>query len=81
MEIQPGMAPSHVSTKEAVMKRFPGKIVMAAIILSCGFVMQVDQSERAGSHKAGPETISRDVAFNTQHTAREVGTQSERSSW
>lgn len=81
MEIRPGVAPRHVSTKEAVMKRFPGKIVMAAIILSCGFVMQVDQPERVRSHNSGPETISRDVAFNTQHTAREVGTKNERSSW
>ena len=64
------------------MKRFPGKIVMAAIILSCGFVMQVEQSEQTRSHQAGPETISRDVAFNAQPSAREARLpemQSERS--
>lgn len=54
------------------MKRFPGKIVMAAIILSCGFVMQVEQSERVKSHQPDQERFSRDVAFNAQHTSREV---------
>lgn len=28
------------------MKNYRGKLVMAAIILSCGLVMQVEQSER-----------------------------------
>ncbi len=66
------------------MNRFHGKIVMAAIILSCGFVMQAEQSERAKSNQAGPEMISRDVAFNTPQTARQtkpLETQSERGSW
>ena len=54
------------------MKRFPGKIVMAAIILSCGFVMQVEQSERARPHRAEQETLNREVAFNAQHAARDV---------
>ena len=64
------------------MKRFPGKIVMAAIILSCGFVMQVEQPERAKSHQPEHGWFSRDMAFNTQHTSREVRLlemQSERS--
>jgi len=65
------------------MKRFPGKIVMAAIILSCGFVMQVEQSERTRPHQPEQERFSRDVAFNAQHTAKEariLERQSERDS-
>lgn len=54
------------------MKRFHGKIVMAAIILSCGLVMQVEQSERSASRQADQEAIAREVALNTYHPAREA---------
>ncbi|HBA87014.1 MAG TPA: hypothetical protein DCZ75_03205 [Geobacter sp.] len=53
------------------MKRFPGKIVMAAIILSCGFVMQAEQSaENAKSRQPPAPVASREVAFNAPDAAR-----------
>ena len=52
------------------MKRFPGKVIMAMIILSCGFVMQAEQSERESLKQASKEAHSRDMALNAPDTAK-----------
>lgn len=62
------------------MKNYRGKLVMAAIILSCGLVMQAEQSERA-QLKQNTDEIRRNaensqVAHNSSTVAR-----NENSSW
>lgn len=55
------------------MKRFPEKTVMAAIILSCGFVMNADPSaQRAKAKRLGSEAPKVSVAAQTPvgHPAR-----------
>lgn len=79
-----GVTPRTLSTMEPAMKRFPGKVIMAAIILSCGFVMQVEQSERTHSKQAEPAERSQDLAYNAPDSAsgtRYLPLQNERSSW
>lgn len=66
------------------MKRFPGKLVMAVIILSCGFVMQAEQSERANLRQADRQLDSRDAAINAPDVAKAVKVsdlRGDRSSW
>ncbi|WP_136524220.1 hypothetical protein [Geomonas ferrireducens] len=58
------------------MKAFPAKLIMAAIILSCGFVMQAEQSEKA--HQKQDGAPHRFVAGTID---RSPGTDSSRTSW
>lgn len=57
------------------MKTFPAKLVMAAIILSCGFVMQVEKSEKArqkqdgAAHRFVAGTIERSPGTDNSHTS------------
>lgn len=54
------------------MKRFPGKLVMAVIILSCGFVMQAEQSAEKPKSKQSPTpTVSREIALNAPDAGRD----------
>ncbi|MBU5611865.1 hypothetical protein [Geomonas azotofigens] len=46
------------------MKSFPSKIVMAAIILSCGFVMQIEQSEKVQHRERNQHITNPEVAAN-----------------
>lgn len=58
------------------MKAFPAKLVMAAIILSCGFVMQVEQSEKARQKQDGASH-----RFVADAIDRSPGTDDSRTSW
>lgn len=53
------------------MKRLHGKLVMAAIILSCGLVMQAEQSERDSVQR--DRESRREAAFYTPDSARGAG--------
>ncbi|QXE90007.1 hypothetical protein [Geomonas subterranea] len=46
------------------MKSFPCKIVMAAIILSCGFVMQFEQSEKPRQRQRNQQLTNPQIADN-----------------
>lgn len=67
------------------MKRFRGKIIMAAIILSCGFVMQFEQASEAGkSDPSGPRLQRHDVAHIEPQSAGDGNVSSlsgSRSPW
>ena len=64
------------------MKRFPGKIIMAAIILSCGFVMQAEQSAQGNKSKQFYNgAATRDVAFNSHAPAKDAKGVGARASW
>lgn len=66
------------------MKRYPGKIVMAAIILSCGFVMQVEQASEKKMKLHDAADRSAEVAFNDSNPApntRVATLHADRSSW
>ena len=62
------------------MKNYRGKFVMAAIILSCGLVMQAEQSERVqlkqNSDGIRKTAENSPVAHNSRTVAR-----NENSSW
>lgn len=58
------------------MKAFPAKLIMAVIILSCGFVMQAEQSEKARQKQDGAS--HRFVAGTID---RSPGTDDTRTSW
>lgn len=62
------------------MKNYRGKFVMAAIILSCGLVMQAEQSERA-QLKQENDVSSRSAQDSTvAHDSKTVA-RNENSSW
>jgi hypothetical protein len=63
------------------MKRFPGKVVMAAIILSCGFVMQAEQSERSHQRQEAREMVNPEPTASLAAAQRKVELQSQRASW
>lgn len=63
------------------MKRFPGKIVMAAIILSCGFVMQAEQSEKSHLKQGNCQIVNPESTARLVAAQREVDLQSRRASW
>lgn len=46
------------------MKSLTGKIMMAVIILSCGFVMQVEQSEKTHLQREYRDVARTEVAAN-----------------
>lgn len=58
------------------MKAFPAKLIMAAIILSCGFVMQAEQSE-----KVRQKQDSADHRFVAGKIDNYPGTDNNRISW
>ncbi len=58
------------------MKAFPAKLIMVVIILSCGFVMQVEQSEK--THQKQDGAAHRFVAGTME---RSPGTDNDRTSW
>lgn len=62
------------------MKNYRGKFVMAAIILSCGLVMQVEQAERA-QLKQDNGGIRRSVQDSTVAPSSGTVARNERSSW
>ncbi|MBJ6798668.1 hypothetical protein [Geomonas propionica] len=62
------------------MKSFPCKIVMAAIILSCGFVMQIEQSEKTQHRERNHQITNPEVAANLAAVQDRLH-QSGRPSW
>lgn len=58
------------------MKAFPAKLIMAVIILSCGFVMQSEQSEKARQKR--DDAAHRFLAGTID---RSPGTDDNRTSW
>jgi len=65
------------------MKRVRGKIIMAAIILSCGFVMQAEQSSEK-LNRISAEARSRNAAFDISAPAggvKSLDLHSERNAW
>lgn len=82
----PAAAPSRrPGLKEDVMKSLRGKIVLAVIILSCGFVMQAEQASEAKRPNNIDSTFQRsDLAYNPPDSAlgtRPISLPSERNSW
>jgi len=65
------------------MKRIPGKVIMVAIILSCGFVMQAEQSSEIKSKQANAEAVSRNVSFDQDPAGDTEGLtlKTHRDSW
>lgn len=59
------------------MKRFPGKVVMAVIILSCGFVMQAEQSERSRLKQGNTEIVTPGATADPAAAQRKVDLQSQ----
>ncbi|QWV93382.1 hypothetical protein KP004_19800 [Geomonas oryzisoli] len=62
------------------MKSFPCKIVMAAIILSCGFVMQIEQSEKVQQRQRNQQITNPEIAANLAAVQDRLH-QSGRLSW
>lgn len=67
------------------MKSLRGKIVLAVIILSCGFVMQAEQASEAKKAPYTDSTLqSGDLAYNppdSDQGTRLVSLPNERNSW
>jgi hypothetical protein len=62
------------------MKNYRGKFVMAAIILSCGLVMQVEQAERA-QLKQDNGGVRKSAQENTAAPSSRTVARNEGSSW
>ncbi|MBU5635538.1 hypothetical protein KOM00_02200 [Geomonas sp. Red69] len=62
------------------MKSFPCKIVMAVIILSCGFVMQIEQSEKVQQRQRNQQINNPEIAASLA-AAQDRLHQGGRSSW
>ncbi|WP_224984015.1 hypothetical protein [Geomonas agri] len=62
------------------MKSFPCKIVMATIILSCGFVMQIEQSEKVQHRERNHQIPNPEAAANLAAVQDRLH-QSDRPSW
>jgi len=63
------------------MKRFPGKVIMAAIILSCGFVMQAERSSEMKSRQANAEALRNTFQQDPARDSKTASLQSDRRSW
>ena len=65
------------------MKRARGKIIMAAIILSCGFVMQAEQSSEK-LNRISAEARSRNASLDASVPAggiKSLDRRAERNAW
>ncbi|HBG06812.1 MAG: hypothetical protein A2075_10920 [Geobacteraceae bacterium GWC2_58_44] len=54
------------------MKRLPEKMMIAAIILSCGFVMQTDPSEQDSKSKGATDARTRRMLESAEASAQPV---------